>query len=367
MAKALLKRLSRGLVGRAQPAQSPGPSPGSVQPAGPAPDPTRERYITRQGFIITDLVSEALPAEERFIILDGGAREALSDPRWQVFDKGRVRLYGFEPDAAEIEKLNAEVRARGLDYRYFAGALWSAPATLTFYENKASGGGSFYEQNTDLTDRWKFENAKDLFYARDIFYPTGTSEWAMTSLDAWAAETGVDDIDFMKLNVQGAELEILKGSESLLDGVIGVMAEISFVESYKERPFFADIDAYLRARNFAFFDLIGHHCMGRARSPITAQHLPGLFPLYGQLVEGHGVYFKDPIDMEARGLDIGGLSKEKLLKLVCFAEVFGQIEYAFELLLWLADLLGRRGNAAGAGEINALAGEAESRYRRYMS
>ncbi len=233
MAIATLKRLGRSIIDRLRVANGP---PNSTLDLGQSSKLTRhsarERYTTRQGFIITDLIDEALPAEERFIILDGGAREALSDPRWQVFKKGRVRLYGFEPDATEIEKLNVEVRKRDLDYHYFSGALWSKPTTLTFYENKSPGGGSFYEQNTDLTNRWKFENQKDLFYSRDIFYPTGTSQWTMTSIDTWANETGVCDVDFMKLNVQGAELEILKGSKSLLDNVIGIMTEISFVESY---------------------------------------------------------------------------------------------------------------------------------------
>lgn len=42
----------------------------------------------------------------------------------------------------------------------------------------------------------------------------------------------------MKLNVQGVELEILRGGASFVDGTIGILAEISFVESYRNRPFF---------------------------------------------------------------------------------------------------------------------------------
>jgi FkbM family methyltransferase len=338
---------------------------GPPAPAAPPPSPADERYIRREGFIITDLVCGAIPPEDRFTILDGGAREALSDPRWRALPAGRVRLFGFEPDAKEVDELNRTAAAQGLDYRYYAAGLWSAPSTLTFYENKSPGGGSFYAQNTGLTERWKFQNTQDKFYARDIFYPTGTSRWSMTSVERWAQENAIRDLDFMKLNVQGAELEILKGCGALLDGVVGLMVEVSFVESYKERPFFSDIDAFLRAHRFTFFDLIGHHYMGRARSPITARHAPGLYPLWGQLIEGHGIYLKDPIELERRGVP-QDLPLAKALKLASFAEIFGQNEYAFELLDWLKARQERAGDAAGAASVARVLGAAQDRYRELM-
>src|SRR5262249_17838698 len=158
---------------------------------------------------------------------------------------------------------------------------------------------SFFPQNVALTNRWKFENANERFYASDIFYPLGTtSQWDVVSVDEWLHKNQIaPDIDFIKLNVQGAELEILKGAERALESVTGLQVEMSFVESYLGRPFFADIDIFLRKQSFSFFDFIGHHCMGRKASPITVQNAPGLYPLLGQLIEGHGVYFKDPIDL----------------------------------------------------------------------
>ncbi len=361
LAKALTTKPLRALRRLTHSAQS------SQSHPAPSSDPIRERYTRREGYIITDLITEYLPADERFTILDGGAREALSDPRWQVFDQTRVCLFGFEPDVAEVQNLNRIASERKLGYHYFPGALWSRQAEETFYENKASGGGSFYEQNTELTNRWKFENHQEKFYARDIFYPTGKSQWNVTSVDEWVKEQGkAIDIDFMKLNVQGAELQILRGANSIIDGVIGLMTEVSFVESYKKRPFFSDIDSYLRERKFVFFDLIGHHYMGRAASPITVRHMPGLYPLWGQLIEGHAIYFRDPIDMEACGSQVDRLTQAKLLKLVAFAEVFGQIEYAFELLFWIADLLKRRNDASGAEAVRILTTKAENLYFNYM-
>jgi FkbM family methyltransferase len=370
--RAKLARIVAGPPRVARPPESVEALVANYQAGGPGPDlderARRQRYRERRGCILVDLISAVLPPEERFVVLDGGAREAMGDPRWQVLPKNKLRIYGFEPDAAEVEKLNVAARDAGYDFRYFAGALWRAPCELTFYENKSPGGGSFYPQNTDLTDRWKFENSTQLFHSRDIFHPTGTTTWKMTSLDVWRSTLDhAVDIDFMKLNVQGAELEILKGAETFLDGTLGLMVEISFVESYKDRPFFSDIDAYLRAENFAFFDMIGDHCMGRSASPITAQHLPGLNGLYGQLIEAHGIYFRDPIDMAKRGKSLDGYSIPKLLKLAAFADAFGQIEYAFELLGWIETTAKSRGETQWAKTVADVATRARDAYLRYMA
>jgi FkbM family methyltransferase len=355
----------RSLFRRQRPAEEVEPeAEGPVSTS--AEDDLRQQYTRRERFIITDLVSEYLPPDERFFILDGGAREALDDPRWRVFDHKRVTLHGFEVDPVECEKLNHIVKEMGLDYHYHPVGLWSREAKLPFYENKAPGGGSFYPQNVALTNRWKFQNKETLFYARDMFYPTNTVEAKLTSIDHWAEEAGITKIDFMKLNVQGAELEILEGSESIIDGVIGIQVEVSLVESYHERPMFADIDRFLRQQGFTFFDFIGHHCIGRASSPITAQHCPGLYPLWGQLIEGHGVYFRDPIDLEAKGRDIRHLTAQKILKLACFAEIYGQAEFAFELLRWLSERLSRLGKELRATEVEHLLDQATNRYRSIL-
>jgi hypothetical protein len=108
---------------------------------------------------------------------------------------------------------------------------------------------------------------------------------------------------------------------------------MSFCESYIGRPFFSDLDVFLRGNGFHFFDLLGLHNMGRADSPVTSMHTPGLNPYQGQLIEAHGLYFRDPI---ASKLDLDdSFTPARLLKLASIAEIYGQVEYAFELLGWL--------------------------------
>jgi len=63
----------------------------------------------------------------------------------------------------------------------------------------------------------------------------------------------VEDIQppaFLKLDVQGFELEALRGCEDLLDRFACVYAECSFVEMYAGQALADEVIAWLRDRGF---------------------------------------------------------------------------------------------------------------------
>lgn len=275
-----------------------------------------------------------LPDEEQISIVDGGARDAMSNSRWANLPMARIEFFGFEPDPAECQRLNNLAAEMKLNHKFFPVGLWSGDKLLEFEDNNTGGGSSFLRQNREVTDRWRFENANAATNARDIFFPKQYLSIATTSLDKWAHNNSVAEVDFVKLNVQGGELEILKGAETLLQSTLGILVEVSFVESYHNRPFFADIDIKLRNMGFTFFDLIAHHYVGRAASPVIARHLKTrhgrvgeLYSSDGQLIEGHALYLRDPIAKDAKKL-----GENQLVKLCLIANVYGQIEFAFEIL-----------------------------------
>ncbi len=127
---------------------------------------------------------------------------------------------------------------------------------------------------------------------------------------------------------------------------------------------FVDIDTLLRERGFCFFDLLAHHYVGRAESPITAQHLTvangklgQLVSSWGQLIEGHALYFRDPI---TRG---DGFDFERTIKLAALTEAFGQVEFAFEVLHWLS----KRENMVAGERLESLRQLLDSVTTQYQS
>ena len=304
----------------------------------------RHREIARKyidnspkSLILLPRLLSYLAPEERFVIIDGGAREMEQDFRWRPFPPERLRFFGFEADADEAARLDTLPTAAGLERRFYPAALGGTSGKATFEHNKASGGSSLLAQNRAITDRWKFENPSQISLAREMFFPTRREEIVVTTLADWARETGTPEVDFIKLNVQGAELDILKAGGKSVDSALGILLEVAFVESYRDRPMFSDVDEFLRGAGFVFFDLLAHHYIGRADAPVAVQQLllaeAALSKQVSagcQLIEGHALYMRDPIaDNRSR------LTPSRVVKLAALAEAFGQVEYAFELLAWL--------------------------------
>jgi FkbM family methyltransferase len=77
------------------------------------------------------------------------------------------------------------------------------------------------------------------------------------SLDSIARERGIDAIDIVKMDIQGGELEALKGASGLLSReAISLLAlEVEFQELYANQPLFWDIASYLRGFGYSFFKL----------------------------------------------------------------------------------------------------------------
>jgi FkbM family methyltransferase len=63
------------------------------------------------------------------------------------------------------------------------------------------------------------------------------------------------EIDVLKLDLQGYELEALKGCGNLLNRIKAITAEIEFISLYEGQPLFGDVDAFLRESGFRLLNL----------------------------------------------------------------------------------------------------------------
>lgn len=65
----------------------------------------------------------------------------------------------------------------------------------------------------------------------------------------------IREIDLLKLDLQGYELEALKGCGRLLERIKIITTEIEFVALYDGQPLFGDIDIFLRSHGFRMLNL----------------------------------------------------------------------------------------------------------------
>lgn len=63
--------------------------------------------------------------------------------------------------------------------------------------------------------------------------------------------------DFLKMDVQGYELEVLKGASQCLQTVDAILAEINFLDLHDNVPLLADIVTWLSTRGWVAYDISG--------------------------------------------------------------------------------------------------------------
>jgi FkbM family methyltransferase len=135
-------------------------------------------------------------------------------------------IFAFEPAPPLFEVLNANVLMHGVNARLFNCGISDAPktATFTFYPN-SSGMSSFYadEQEEKEALRAIMRNQLQqgmsgmeqvMHYADELLeerLKNQLYECRLRTVSEIIAEQGVTRIDFMKIDVQKAELDVLKG------------------------------------------------------------------------------------------------------------------------------------------------------------
>lgn len=63
--------------------------------------------------------------------------------------------------------------------------------------------------------------------------------------------------DLLKLDVQGYELEVLRGAQTALESVEVVLAEVNLLDIHVGVPLWDDLSRWLRDRGFVVFDICG--------------------------------------------------------------------------------------------------------------
>lgn len=196
---------------------------------------------------------EFFPEDFQINILDVGAALSERPPYQSVVDAGRGRIFGFEPNREACEQLNREY---GTSHRFFPFFVGDGRPAI-FHETNWALTGSLYEPNSRLLE--KFQNLAE------VVTPVAQHPVDTTRLDD-IAEMG--DIDFIKIDVQGSELAVLKNASRALSGALLIQTEVEFVELYKGQPLFADVDTFLRGGGFQFHTMNG--VSGRAFKPLIA-------------------------------------------------------------------------------------------------
>lgn len=77
------------------------------------------------------------------------------------------------------------------------------------------------------------------------------------TLDGLAEDTGAQPPFLVKIDVQGAELDVLEGAGSVLAESQFVVLEVSFFRFFEGAPLFHDVVSYMNSKGFVVYEVFG--------------------------------------------------------------------------------------------------------------
>ncbi len=244
-------------------------------------------------------------------VLDVGANPINPAPYSKLLENGGCELFGFEPQKDAYDKLMQE------------------PVTNRTYFNQAVGSGK--DKSLYVTLHEGFTSLfKPYRPSLDFLGRFGRSmcivdevKLDLVGLDAIDA---LPLIDLLKIDVQGAEVDIIKTGTRTLADCCAIIVEVRFLRLYENEPMFGDLDVFLRDKGF-----ILHKMLPMKLVMINNSQSSKLRPRRAgsQLIDGDAVYIRDLTHLD-------DISNDQLKHLaICAACVFE----SYDLALYAIDQL----------------------------
>lgn len=246
---------------------------------------------------VAKLAGERVPAIH---VVDVGAMLLEPPPYRALLELPRSTLLGFEPGEEErlkLEKHYGVERTPDGRQRYtFLPHVVGDGKDGVFRACEWNATSSLYEPNVPLLSY--FTSMREAHVAKERI-PVKTR-----ALDELPEAHGMT---MLKMDVQGAELDVIRGAAQVLQSAVFVHLEVQFVQLYAGVPYFSDVDVAMREQGFLM------HSMTR---PGTGTFAPlGRKPgsPNGQWLWADAMYFRDFMRFDR-------LASEQLLALAVIAE-----------------------------------------------
>jgi hypothetical protein len=274
---------------------------------------------------------------DSFTLLDVGCSGGI-DKSWLAFGP-QLQAYGFDPNIEEVARLNAEKPLPGIEYiAAFVGLEPDHP----FQEKRRAA--ALHAGNT-----WK---RLAIAHSVDVRMKKAeaASNAAKTALNRWSdvpqanpakpiflqefvRDRGISNIDFIKLDIDGLDFDVLHSMRPLLAShdVLGLQMEVNFYGTAHEADHtFHNTDRFLRQAGYQLADLaINRYSLSTLPEPYRYS-MPSQ-SVRGRPYQGDALYVRDRpwIDLEPLPANYPA---RKLLKLAAIYALRGFDDHSAEVL-----------------------------------
>lgn len=257
-------------------------------------------------------IQDLIEYKSQINLMDIGASCINETPIYKILiDEGLAHLNAFDGDQRHIEKIK---QTYGDNATVFPNFISDGTVKTLYIANEVSGMTSLLKPN-----------------ARALKFFNGFENFGKIEKEEQVATTKLDDIfdlkpiDFLKMDIQGSELDVLKNGTKVLQKCVAIQLEVSYICLYENQPTFGDIDIWMRKNGFV------PHCFLDVKrwSIYPTLNQNNFRRPFNQLLESDIVYIKDPLSLES--FDDEQLKKLALISHFCFSSYDLCAHLLFEL------------------------------------
>lgn len=155
-------------------------------------------------------------------------------------------IYSFEPSPETAAVLEKRFAGDG-SVHPMPVAISDKCGTRHFFSYNSNANNSLLEASPDA----------ESFVPGGLFDKRQEHEVETLTIDSICETNGIENISILKMDIQGGELDALKGARRMLqEGRIGLIySEVCFVRFYENQPLFHHLCCHLEDYGYAFYDL----------------------------------------------------------------------------------------------------------------
>lgn len=260
-----------------------------------------------------------------FIYFDVGCSGGI-DAQWFSLEDKLVAV-GFDVVVAEIDRLRAlNTHSR---VEYVSGAVSGAK------KRKIASANPWSRLAVCETNRIRSQQTKNSKFVGIVDNNWQAEEAAVDEifLPGYMDNNGYTYLDFLKIDVDGQDFDILTSLEPKLESadILGICIEVNYHGSDDpDENTFHNVDRFMRANGYALFDF--------TKRLYSGSFLPAPYEIsipaqanFGRPLQGDALYIRDICDPNYK--DSVPITKDRLLKVIIINVLFNKLDSAAEILL----------------------------------
>ena len=220
----------------------------------------RLQQLEKINYDRSDYISQSVPIEEelkfllntdaKLTIFEIGACEGEDSIKYSRLFKNS-QIYAFEPLPDNIKLIQKNLLQYEItNVLYYNKALSSKEGIAEFHVSEG-------RPNNAVDSDWDYGNKSSSLLAPakhleivDFIQFNKKIEVQTTTLNSFCKINNIAIIDFIHMDVQGAELMVLEGASEIMASIKVIWLEVSKVEIYRNQPLEEDVKIFMIKNNF---------------------------------------------------------------------------------------------------------------------